>query len=232
MPTIAIVNQSSVMTDAELQAVARALDVQVARDFSPQWRTAAVVFKPAAEVQPADWVCSVKDTTDQPGALGYHDVSGGDVPRMYVFAATCRQNGVNPSTTISHEVLEALGDPLIELCAQQDARTLYAFEACDAVEQSSYPIDDPQTGQAVEVSNFVLPAWFQPGNPGPWDHLGKLTSAGDLLPGGSYIGVGTASASGITWSQRNADGSTSTGPDPDRPQSCLRPFQRGRAALI
>jgi hypothetical protein len=96
--------------------------------------------------------------------------------------------------TLSHEALELVGDPQVNLLVQgphpADARHLvfHWFEMCDAVQGESYPVD------GVAVSNFVLPLYFtlddQAG--GRNDFLGqthggkKLTSFG-ISPGG-YVG--------------------------------------------
>jgi hypothetical protein len=38
--------------------------------------------------------------------------------------------------------------------------------------------------RAVDVSNFVLPAWFDQGSAGGWDFKGELTEPLQIAPGG------------------------------------------------
>ena len=76
--------------------------------------------------------------------------------------------------TASHECLEMLADPYIDLSvfamATDTTGTLYAYEICDAVEAEQYDVD------GVPVSDFVTPAWFEPAAAGPFDHLGRTSA--------------------------------------------------------
>lgn len=205
MITVAIVNPSTVLTDAEVAAVVPALQKQVSNDFASAWGTDAhLVFVPKGQTpDPAAWQLAILDNSDQAGALGYHDLTSAGQPLGKVFAGTDKQYGYNWTVTTSHELLEMLGDPDIDLCVQgadtQGNPLFYAYEACDAVEADGdgYQID------GVTVSNFVTPAWFTAGEPGPWDHRSLLTGAQQLRPGG-YIGVWTPAQG---WTQRTADAS-------------------------
>ena len=112
--------------------------------------------------------------------------------------------GLQWTVTASHELLEMLGDPDINLTAfvqpNPDAATglLYAYEVCDACEndQFGYDIDGSL------VSDFVYPAWFesfrQPGST-QFDYQKKISKPFELLPGG-YIGVFDVTA-GNGWQQ-------------------------------
>ena len=62
------------------------------------------------------------------------------------------------SVTLSHEVIEAYVDPDLNLWAEGPRKTLWAYEACDPVEESSYTVS--VDGRRVGVSNFVYPTWF------------------------------------------------------------------------
>jgi hypothetical protein len=66
-------------------------------------------------------------------------------------------------------------------------RRLYALEVADPVEAGTYRIGD------ITVSNFVLPSWFDPGAPGPYDQLGALRAPFALDDGG-YAIVATETA--------------------------------------
>jgi hypothetical protein len=207
MITIAILNESTVLTDAQVQPVVAALQKQVTNDFCPAWGLAVptLVFIPKGQAAPAgSWQLAVLDNSDQAGALGYHDVTAEDLPLGKVFAADDLKDGVSWSVTLSHELLEMLADPLINLTAvvqtAQKSGRIYAYEDCDAVESDSlgYQID------GILVSDFVLPSWFVPGAPAPYDHMKKITKPLELLPGGYISYLQFTSKKG--WTQITADG--------------------------
>src|ERR1051325_14894 len=116
-PTVAILNASTVLTDAQLAPVVAALAKQVLNDFGPVWGIAAnVTFVPKGSQAPAGaWQLVVLDDSDQAGALGYHDLTKDGLPMGKVFARTDLNNHLSWSVTISHELLEMLGDPDISL---------------------------------------------------------------------------------------------------------------------
>ncbi len=199
MVHVAIVNESTVLTDAEVLTALPALQKQVSSDFAPVWGTdATLTFVPKGQKpDPAAWQLVMLDNADQAGALGYHDLTSAGLPLGKVFAGTDKTYGYNWTVTTSHELLEVLGDPDVNLVVfTQDSAgnvAAYAYEACDACEADvyGYVVD------GITVSDFVYPAWFTAGQPGPYDKAGKLTSPLQLLPGG-YIGVWTPAAG---WTQ-------------------------------
>ena len=79
------------------------------------------------------------------------------------------------STSASHELVEMLVDPGINLLATgPDAKAAYAYETADPVEQYAFSID------RIPMSNFVYPSYFEtfraPGSV-PFDHLRVVNSA-------------------------------------------------------
>jgi hypothetical protein len=59
---------------------------------------------------------------------------------------------------------------------------MWALELCDATQGDSYSIND------VAVSNFLLPAYFDPlEQTGPFDHLGVVSGPFVIRPGGYAI---------------------------------------------
>jgi len=103
------------------------------------------------------------------------------------------------SESISHEVIEALVDPLCDLWTHMPGRpagVLVAYEACDPVEDS-YTVG--YMDRDVQVSNFVYPSFFDDklvdpqlaakfmAAGGKFDHLGKLTRAGQIGPEGYAV---------------------------------------------
>lgn len=203
---IAVLNRSSVFTDLEVENMAKAVAKQVQRDFSPVWGIGAhVYFVPQNDVTSwkGMWNIVVTDTSDEAGALGYHDLTPEGLPLGKVFAKTTLAYGGLVSVTLSHELLEMLGDPDINLCAEAPDGTVYAYENCDAVEadELGYEID------GVRVSDFVTPAWFSGDAPGPFSFRHRVQAPFQLAPGG-YISIRVRDS----WSQLYADEAARTNP--------------------
>ncbi len=208
---IDVINQSTVVPDAQVEILAIHLQIQVSRDFAPIWGTDAIVHFLPKTVTPSakSWQLVILDDADQAGALGYHDLTAAGLPLGKVFARTTIKAGLQWSVTASHELLEMLGDPDINLTAfVQDTNTtgrLYAYEVCDACEDDSFGYDIG-TLQPTRVSDFVTPAWFEPQgtslNP-TFDFKGHVTAPFQLLKGG-YIGIFDVT-SGSGWTQLTAE---------------------------
>lgn len=111
-----------------------------------------------------------------------------------MFTELAKQLKEEWTVTLSHEALELVGDPEVNLLVQgpnpADAtRTVFHwYEMCDAVQAETYEID------GVKVSNFVLPLYFTGGEEkgGRNDFLGRAYKGKTLQsfgvnPGG-YVG--------------------------------------------
>lgn len=206
---IAVINSSTVLTDAAVSAAVPALLTQVHRDFAPAWGIDAdLTFVPkGSEPAAGSWWLVILDNSDVAGALGYHDVTSEGLPIGKVFAGTDQQYGLNWTVTASHELLEMLGDPEINLTVfvQPNAHSgmLYAYEVCDACEDDRYGYQI----NGVYVSDFVYPAWFEASRASgstQFDHKQQLNKPlPDLLPGG-YIGAFDVTR-GTGWHQITAD---------------------------
>ncbi len=205
---ISVINESTVLTDADVNPVVAALQQQVTNDFRPIWGTDAVLnFIPQGTPAPAGtWALVVLDDSDQAGALGYHDLTPDGLPLGKVFAASDLKAGTSWSVTASHELLEMLADPTINLTAfvqnENTTGTLYAYEVCDACEDDrfGYQIND------VLVSDFVYPAWFESfraQGSTQFDRMNQIQNPLQLLAGG-YIGVFSVS-DGSGWQQQTAE---------------------------
>ncbi|MFD6352309.1 hypothetical protein [Nocardia tengchongensis] len=205
---IAVWNRSTVLTDAQVSAVVPALQTQVHRDWAPAWGSDAdLTFVASHDTPPAGaWWLVILDDSDQATALGYHDLTPDGLPQGKVFAHSDIKFGYTWTVTASHELLEMLGDPDINLAAYVYTGTtlnrLYAYEVADACEADryGYQID------GVLVSDFVFPSWFesfrkQGGT--QFDFGGHITAPFELLPGG-YIGVFDI-RSGSGWHQLTAE---------------------------
>ncbi len=176
---VSIVNDSAKVTDAQIIEAIHALAIQLSRDVAPMWGLVpALEFVPKGQV-PSGIPCTISDTPDQPGALGYHDEGPDGIPYIKVFAL----DGSDWVVTLSHELLELLGDYSASIWVDGPDGFDYAYELCDAVESDTYMID------GVNVSNFAYKAFFdrnaQPGE--KLDHLGKLKAPFTMTPGGYQI---------------------------------------------
>jgi hypothetical protein len=190
---IEVKNISTVLTDAVLQAGLSAVEAQVAEDVAPIWDLQPIkltLIAANAAFSDGPWRMIVADTPAQvnqnvQNAAGDHDAEGG-APTGYVFAQVTINAGMDPNVTLSHEVLEMLGDSLIDQSMQwTDVPNpiFLAQELCDPVEDDQFAY--PKNG--IKVSNFVTPAYFVPGSAGPWDFRGVLDGPNTLAAGGYQL---------------------------------------------
>lgn len=186
---IVIVNKSTLPgLSAALPAIVAALGAQLANDVAPVWG-AVPALKLGTAPEAGESAITIVDALDVDGALGYHDEAGG-IPRGFVGTKPIIDNGGtissgpnSVSVTLSHELLEMVGDESANLWADGPDGADYARELCDAVEGDSYEID------GIAVSNFVYPAFFDPqaDSAEKLDHLGKVTAPFGMTAGGYQI---------------------------------------------
>jgi hypothetical protein len=205
---ISVINESTVLTDAEVTPVVIALQQQVTNDFRPIWGIDAELkmVPQGTPATPGTWWLVILDDSDQAGALGYHDLTPDGLPIGKVFAASDLKAGTSWSVTASHELLEMLADPNINLTVfvqnADTAGTLFAYEVCDACEDDrfAYKVND------VMVSDFVYPAWFESfraEGSAQFDRGNQIRNPLGLLAGG-YIGVFSVT-DGTGWQQETAE---------------------------
>ena len=192
-PTISVVNFSSLL-DNEVQAAIRAVNRQIQEDFAPIWGavwdlrlhgssfSADDIDSLAEEFVQGEGVLYIVDEVHLPGAAGYHALNGREIPYGFVFVTDPNDWTV----TLSHEALELIIDPTVNVMVpgpdprpdRPNNTVLHAYEVCDAVERTSYIIDE------IRVSNFITQQWFFPDEaPGTRnDFLGVGVPSFDATP--------------------------------------------------
>jgi hypothetical protein len=125
------------------------------------------------------------DNADAPGALAYHDLTPDGLPQSKVFVKTTLANGDKVSVSASHELVEMLVDPAINMMTTGPDRTLvYAYESADPVEESSFPVN------GIPMSDFVYPSYFEdfhkPGSV-QFDYMKQVNQPFQILSGGYQI---------------------------------------------
>jgi hypothetical protein len=181
---IAVINESTAISNAKVQGVLKAFETQWNRDLAPAWDIAKVdmVFVSQQEQAPRDaWWLVWLDNSDQADALAYHDLTDHGAPLSKVFVKTIEAEGASLTVAATHELCEMAIDPTINLAAQDARGMFWAYESADPVEadEFAYEID------GVLVTDFVLPSWFDfKGSSGPYDFKGHCTDAFQVLRGG------------------------------------------------
>ena len=114
---ISIINESKLIAPAEVQTAVAALQRQVSEHFAPAWGVDATLsFVPAgSKPLPGSWWLVILDDSEDANTLGFHDLTDEAMPLGKVFVKTAQDAGVKWSITASHELLELLADPSINL---------------------------------------------------------------------------------------------------------------------
>ena len=183
-PTIACFNKATTPLGVDIDALIASMQAYVDQYVVPVWGTPAKLIKSKDFVDDA-WAVVFLDNADQPGALAYHDLTPEGLPLSKVFVKTTLDNHDLVSVSTSHELVEMLVDPAINLMTTgPDPKVFYAYESADPVEQLSFDVN------GIPMSDFVYPAYFEgfrkPGSV-PFDHLNKVNKPFQVLPGGYQI---------------------------------------------
>jgi len=202
---ISVINHTNgKILDEEIQRVIRAVNRQIAEDFEPYWSLGATVrlegrsAKAPSTVNMLDMrgdaIIYLWHRVDVDDALGYHDTNARGIPYGFVFTELSAELGEPWSVTFSHEALELIADPEVNLLvmgphpAKSSKTVFHWYEMSDAVQSETYEIDH------VPVSNFVLPLYFtgsdEPGGRNDFlgrSYNGKTLNSFGVNPGG-YVG--------------------------------------------
>lgn len=204
IPTIACFNKAKTPLGVNFDSLISAMQVYVTDYVAPVWGTPGRLVKSKNYLKDA-WAMVFLDDADEPDALAYHDLTPGGLPLSKVFVKTTRENKELVSVSASHELVEMLVDPAINMVTSgpdlqttyqhenadpdddvvlyesADELTLYAYESADPVEALSFKVN------GVEMSDFVYPAYFE-GFHEPrsvkFDQMGKVKRPFQILAGG------------------------------------------------
>jgi hypothetical protein len=141
----------------ELAAVAAALQMQVLRDFEPEWGVRAVIASVSFESIPAGYIpLIVQDTLEPESANGYHRTRNDDTPYILI------PFGPNWPLAASHEVLRLLANPTGSAREPGSSRMTgqgtveYLIDVCAPCQDmaSVYTID------GIGVSDFCTRSFF------------------------------------------------------------------------
>ena len=184
LPTIACFNRASVPLGLDLDALLEALQRFVDECVAPVWGTPARLVKSSGFVRRA-WALVFLDDADAPGALAYHELTPDGFPVSKVFVKTILGARDSLSVSTSHELVEMLVDPAINLYSTgPDARALYAYESADPVEETWFPLG------GFDMTNFVFPSYFEvfrKRGSTQFDYMKKVKKPFELLRGGYQI---------------------------------------------
>ena len=184
MPRIACFNKAKTPLGVDLDALIAAMQAFVDQDVAPVWGTPAKLVK-SGDFLAGKWAMVFLDDADQPGALAYHDLTPDGLPLTKVFVKTTIANRGLVSVSASHELVEMLVDPAINLLTTgPDPKLVYAYESADPVEELSYPV------RGIPMTDFVYPSYFEAFHKPDsvqFDRLKKVSKPFQILSGGYQI---------------------------------------------
>jgi len=187
-----LVNKSTYDTTLYLDKITAAVNAQI-QDYAQILGRGT--WDLVDKVNASGWKIYLFDNSDQANALGYHSVTPTGASYARVFVKPVLDNGgswlngsLSVSAVVSHEAIELLGDPGINIWIDDLNGKLWARELCDAVESDSYVI------QGVSVSNFLYPSYFNAFGKAPFDRLGTLSAPFTLAKGGYAVQMSSAGA--------------------------------------
>src|SRR5262245_62152849 len=184
VPRIAVFNKAATPLGVDFNALIAAMQEYIDRFIVPVWATPAKLIK-TTDFRKGHWAIVFLDDADQDGALAYHDLTPDGLPQSKVFVRTTIDNGDLVSVSASHELVEMLVDPAINLMSTgPDPRAVYAYESADPVEALSFKV------KGIPMSDFVYPSYFEDfrkPNSVKFDQMGKVKRPFQILKGGYQI---------------------------------------------
>jgi hypothetical protein len=205
---------SRLVSSSDFTSMCSAINLQLINEFHDAWGIDCFVVNcpDVPSLATFKWQITLANRVDDPTALGYHTELPGGVVWGIVGAEPVLKSGgavllggdmtiPTISGVLSHEVLEAAGDPFVNLYADSALGFSVAREICDACEANQYEQKDTD-GNEVAVSDFVLPSWFDPFGKGQTSYCNATPGPFQLAKGGymirRHIGTGESSVFGTS----------------------------------
>ena len=183
-PIIDCINQATIPLGVDFDALIVAMQAYVTKYVAPVWDTHATLRK-ATTMKQGHWAIVFYDDADVEGALAYHDLTPDGFPLSKVFVKTTLENGDLVSVSASHELVEMLVDPGIQMMAVgPDGSTMYCYESADPCEALSFEV------KGIPMSDFVYPSYFEgfrKANSARFDYMRAITKPFQVLTGGYQI---------------------------------------------
>lgn len=211
-PHVCLTSESSKVSFEDLKTIAKAIDLSLG-PLADAWdverpRCDAVRGLTETHIRVSQMILTVKDGTDVENALGWHTEENGKVFGEIDANVLTMGGGMFSagaylalSSVISHEVFETLLNPNVNLWVDRgDGSTEDAREICDAVQGDAFIVrvrDAHGRLVDVDVSNYLLPAWFDAQNTdGPYDAMHLCKSPFEVRSNGYHVirTVGTETA--------------------------------------
>jgi hypothetical protein len=207
IPTIACFNKATVPVSewgVDLDTLIKAMQQYVDEHVAPVWGTPANLRK-STDFEPGEWAMVFLDDCDHPDWSAYHELTPGGLPLSKVFVRTILHANESVSVSASHELVEMLVDPAINMMTtgpalqtsyahenadpaddvvlyeSADEETFYAYESADPVEDLAFKVN------GVDMSDFVYPAYFETFHKPrsvKFDHMNKVKRPFQIPAGG------------------------------------------------
>ncbi len=192
VPTIVCINRATSSLEVPFGKLVSAMQSYVDNHVAPVWGTPAKLMSGTDFLKGA-WAIEFLDNADHflGGQTEAYHLTPHGLPLAKVFVVNTILHGDFVSVAASHELVEMLVDPAINLMTTGTksrglgtARTMYAYEVVDPVQKLSFNV------HGIPMSNFVYPSYFeafhQPGST-QFDHMKKVKRPFQILPGGNQF---------------------------------------------
>lgn len=161
--------QKNQLSDDEVLKTLKNLQKKYNTDLAKYWGLRIKLFYAPIKVRtlPTNmWYSLLLDTSDEAGALGYHDVNPQDLPQCKTFVTSALLNQADWRVTLDHEMLEMRANPYgmkvffnwVTYDNGVVMKRLVPNEICDPIEADRYGYF--VNGQ--KLSNFVTPEYYDP----------------------------------------------------------------------
>jgi hypothetical protein len=181
VPTIACFNRAKAPLGVDFDKLVTAMQKFVDEHLVRVWGTPAKLVKSTGFLK-GSWAMAFLENASDAELEGYHDVTPEGLPMAKVFVRTTLNQKDLVSVAASHELVEMLVDPGVNLYSAGPRKNcLYDYEVADPVEELFFHVD------GIPMTDFVYPSYFETFHKQGlmrFDHMGKLSRPFELDKGG------------------------------------------------